>query len=350
MVTRNYAVGSGVLHDPVVTYALSVCGDWMRARELKSRLRQVAGVRVDALLRSMVDHRLLVRSDDPGDPRERAADTWGAWNPAAGFFHQSTKNVPIAADRTAREHELHRKYEQKGTPAKIKRYPRARTVALPRVETSGEFTSVLTARRTWRWFSPEPVRLADIATLLQLTCGVQRIEQSVGLGPVHLKTSPSSGARQPLEAYLLAVNVSGLAAGLYHYVPDRHQLELVKRGASRKTVADYVPGQPWYEPAAALLILTAVFERTQWRYPFARAYRSVLLEAGHVIQTFCLVATWLGLAPFCTGRFSDAVIERELKIDGITESYVYSAGIGSRPPGLDWAPWPPDMEPQQDAT
>ena len=124
----------------------------------------------------------------------------------------------------------------------------------------------------------------------------------------------------------------------------------MKRGASRKTIAEYVPGQPWYEPAAALLILTAVFERTQWRYPFARAYRSVLLEAGHVIQTFCLVATWLGLAPFCTGRFSDAVIERELKIDGITESYVYSAGIGSRPAGLDWAPWPPNMDPQQDAT
>ena len=27
MVTRNYAAGSAVLNDPVVTYALSMCGD-----------------------------------------------------------------------------------------------------------------------------------------------------------------------------------------------------------------------------------------------------------------------------------------------------------------------------------
>ena len=130
---------------------------------------------------------------------------------------------------------------------------------------------------------------------------------------------------------------------------DAHGLELVKKGATAKTIARYIPGQPWYEPAAALLILTAVFARTQWRYPFARAYRSVLLEAGHVCQTFCLAATWLGLAPFCTGRFADDLVEREMKIDGVTESFIYGAGVGSRPAGLDWAPWPEAVEPESDA-
>lgn len=134
--------------------------------------------------------------------------------------------------------------------------------------------------------------------------------------------------------------------GLYHYVSDEHRLESIKKGASSKT-ARYVPGQWWYDPAAALFLMTAVFARTQWRYPFARAYRSVLLEAGHACQTFCLIATWLGLAPFCTGRFADAVVERDLHIDGITESFVYGAGVGSRPAGLTWAPWPVDCSPEQ---
>jgi SagB-type dehydrogenase family enzyme len=136
------------------------------------------------------------------------------------------------------------------------------------------------------------------------------------------------------------VAVDGLGPGLYHYRCDDHSLELIKRGASSRTVARYIPGQWWYEKAAALFLMTAVFARTQWRYRFPRAYRSVLLEAGHACQTFCLTATWLGLAPFCTGRFADSFVERQLRIDGVTESFIYGAGVGCRPPGAVWAPWP----------
>jgi hypothetical protein len=57
----------------------------------------------------------------------------------------------------------------------------------------------------------------------------------------------------------------------------------------------------------------------------------VLIEAGHVCQTFCLAATWLGLAPFCSMAIADDVTERVLGIDGIDESVIYAAGVGSRP-------------------
>src|SRR5207302_238621 len=69
-------------------------------------------------------------------------------------------------------------------------------------------------------------------------------------------------------------------------------------------------------------------------------YRAVLAEAGHLCQNVCLTATWLGLAPFCTMALADSVIERDLGVDGVTESVVYAAGIGTRPRGVSWAPWP----------
>jgi hypothetical protein len=65
-----------------------------------------------------------------------------------------------------------------------------------------------------------------------------------------------------------------------------------------------------------------------WKYNYARAYRVVLLDAGHLCQTFCLVATWLGLAPFCTAALKDTLIEEDLGIDGISESALYVAGVG----------------------
>ncbi len=74
--------------------------------------------------------------------------------------------------------------------------------------------------------------------------------------------------------------------------------------------------------------MTARFPRTQWKCCFARAYRVVLAETGHLGQTFCLVATWLGLAPFCTMAFADSRIDKYLGIDGVSEGVIYVAGVG----------------------
>jgi SagB-type dehydrogenase family enzyme len=90
----------------------------------------------------------------------------------------------------------------------------------------------------------------------------------------------------------------------------------------------YLPEQDWYEDAAALVFFVASFERIRWRYAYARAYRAAFIEAGHLCQTFCLTATWRGLAPFCSMALADSTIERDLDLDGISESVLYTAGVG----------------------
>jgi SagB-type dehydrogenase family enzyme len=340
----NYATNVQIGSNAVLIHVLTLCDDWMPVGDVAAALPSMPPRDVRALVNALVDRTLLARSDRDEDPREAAMETWSAWNPAAGFFHFTTKNVPPPPDLEAAEHELRAEYAASGSPPRFKRYPRARTIALPSAARGGEFTDVLLARRTWRSFADEAIALDDLATLLGLTCGVQRTADAAGLGTVHLTTSPSGGARHPLEAYVLAVRVNDLAPGLYHYASGEHALERVSAGASAAAIRRYIPGQWWYESAAALFILTAVFPRTQWRYKTPRAYRNVLLEAGHVVQTFCLAATWLGLAPFCTARFSESVVESAIRADGVTESFVYGGGVGRRPAGFDWAPWPIEHE------
>jgi SagB-type dehydrogenase family enzyme len=87
-----------------------------------------------------------------------------------------------------------------------------------------------------------------------------------------------------------------------------------------------------------MVFFTSVFGRILWRYPYARAYRAALIEAGHVCQSFLLMATSLGLAPFSVMALADSVIEDDLGIDGIRESVLYAAGIGRPPRGVAWAP------------
>ena len=190
---------------------------------------------------------------------------------------------------------------------------------------------MLLERRTWRHFSRRALDLGSLATLLGLTWGVQQWSTVRGQGRVSLKTSPSGGARHPIEAYVLVLRVRDLPRGLYHYASDCHALERLSDRATSRQIVKYCAGQSWYGPAAAVVIMTAVFAREQWRYRGPRAYRAVLLDAGHLCQTFCLVATWLDLAPFCTMAVADSLIEHDLGIDGVSESALYLAGVGTRP-------------------
>jgi SagB-type dehydrogenase family enzyme len=282
---------------------------------------------------------LLERSRDQ-DARTEAFHTWRQWHPVASLFHFATKDSHTPADPEDSVRALRKRARITPMPPPEKRYPKARQISLPAPKAQGEFPQVLLARRTWRQFSRSPVEIGRLASLLSLSFGVQSWVDLWGMGRVALKTSASGGARHPIEAYLLALRIEGLPRGLYHYAAGAHRLELLRRGATGAEAIQHLNGQWWFGDAAAVVLMTAVFARTQWKYPAPRAYRAILIDAGHLCQTFCLVATWLGLAPFCTMALADSCIEAALGIDGVRESVVYAAGVGTPPHGSKWAPWP----------
>ena len=171
----------------------------------------------------------------------------------------------------------------------------------------------------------------SLEQLLWLSFGVQDWVNVPDVGRLVLKTSPSGGALHPLEAYVAVRNVKSIGAGIYHYDSADHRLELLRKGLGKREIDRFLARQNYFTGAAFVIFLTAVFARTQWKYEHPRAYRVVLAEAGHVCQTFCLTATWLGLAPFCTMALADTAIEKALGIDGISESVIYGMGAGVRP-------------------
>jgi SagB-type dehydrogenase family enzyme len=256
---------------------------------------------------------------------------WETWSPAASYFHFSTKDVPYLGDDADGFFSLRKLAKQKPLPARRKQYPVGKYLELTKPAGLGEFERILKERRTWRDFSTEPVDLPSLGTLLWLSFGVQGWAQIPGVGRLPLKTSPSGGSLHPLESYVLTRNIKGLLPGIYHYDAESHRLELLRSGSSKKELKTLLGGQNSFSAAAFVVFLTAVFPRTQWKYEHSRAYRVVLAEAGHVCQTFCLTATWLGLAPFCTMALADTKIERAIGADGITESVVYAMGAGVRP-------------------
>jgi SagB-type dehydrogenase family enzyme len=333
---ENYATGKGVTAAPIATEVLDFFSRWRSASAIFRHLPRYSPLSLRAAIKGLVRHSLLQRSDRREHRTERAMAAWTHWNPPAGFFHFTGRDLPFIADLVRIGHYMEELTHQKAMPVPVKHYPRAAQTRLWPARESGEFPRVLTARRTWRRFAPGKLSFADLSTLLGLTFGVRGWVDVPPLGKFALKTSPSGGALHPIEAYVVARDVEGVSPGIYHYDASRHRLELLRRGITRDRMSDYVIGQRWFSDACAFVVMTAMFTRTQWKYRYPRAYRVVLTEAGHLCQTFCLTATWLGLAPFCTMALADSKIDRDLGIDGVTEGALYVAGVGQVPEGVDW--------------
>lgn len=332
---HDYARGHLAEISTSLAGALQACSNWQTIAGLERQLG-VSRARATDYARVLMAHGFVRRAGSKPDPAERAMALLESWNPAAGLFHDVSRRVtfmsPSAAVAFAR-----RRAKVSPMPEPVKRSPRAPKIRLPKPRLDGQFPAVLQSRRTWRRFGSSPLALADLATTLGLTVGVQRWV-ATPFGRVPLKTSPSGGARHPIEAYVCARRVTGLPPGLYHYRSDAHVLERLRAGDLTARVRAWMPHSESFARAAFIVFFTAVLERETWRYPYARAYRAAIAEAGHVCQTFCLTATWLGLAPFCLMGLDDAAIEKDLGIDGVRETVLYAAGAGTRPRGASWAP------------
>ncbi|MGH9349312.1 MAG: SagB family peptide dehydrogenase [Vicinamibacterales bacterium] len=325
LVVHNYHSGARVVVHPSLIPFLH---DFDRVSRAAGSRGRKASARLARTTTELARHTLL---EAAGCPARAAVPGWDAWAPLAAAFHFGTKDLPFSTDPQRGERRLARVARRSPMPPPAKQAERkVRITPLPAVPLTGEFVETLLDRRTWRDFGRRKVTVRDVAALLRLTWGVQRWGIAPGQGRVALKTSPSGGACHPGEVYVLAVRIDGLAPGLYHYESHRHRLALIRRSATPADIGRYLPGQPWYRRASALFLMTAVFERAQWRYPTPRAYRTVLVDAGHLCQTFCLTASWLKLAPFCSMALADSIIERDLGIDGESEGVLYAAGVGSR--------------------
>jgi SagB-type dehydrogenase family enzyme len=325
LVVHNYATGIRVEVDPGMPAVLQFFEDWRSPAEIRARF----GV-TSARFTRLVDATLLERASRAPAGPVAALDAWAGWNPAAGFFHMSTRGEryldPMETDRL-----LRRKARTVPVPERVKRYPGATQLGFDPLRVERELQRVLAERRTWRTFARRPLALPVLGELLGWTSGVQQWARLRGQGELPMKTSPSGGSRHPLELYVCARRVEGLEPGIYHYAADDHCLERLVRHQRPVRVRRYLPGQFFYEGAAALLFFTAVFDRYQWKYDEARAYRAVFIEAGHQCQTFCLLATDFGLAPFCSMALADGAIETDLGIDGVSEAAIYLVGVGTRP-------------------
>lgn len=176
----------------------------------------------------------------------------------------------------------------------------------PNYNSNTSIEEAISKRRSVRDFSNVALSISDVAQLLWAAQGIT--EKNSGL-----RTAPSAGATYPLEVYLLSSNVKYLNQGLYKYNPHDHTLKFITEGDKRSDIANAALKQGSIEKSSAMIILTAVYERTSARYG-NRTERYVNMEIGHAGQNIYLQAVSLGLGTVMIGAFNDDAMKKVLNL------------------------------------
>ncbi|WNZ30346.1 MAG: SagB/ThcOx family dehydrogenase [Candidatus Bathyarchaeota archaeon] len=135
------------------------------------------------------------------------------------------------------------------------------------------------------------------------------------------RNSPSAGALYPIETYLFAKKVDTIDMGLYHYNIKSHLLEELKTGDFSDYLANSCLGQSMLSFAAVVLVWSAVFSRSKWKYK-QRAYLYIYLDCGHIAQNLALTATSIGLGSCQIEAFYADEINALIDLDGTKESTI----------------------------
>jgi SagB-type dehydrogenase family enzyme len=180
-------------------------------------------------------------------------------------------------------------------------------IALPPPKLDGEISleEAIFLRRSVRQYGERSLSLAEIGQLLWAAQGVTN--------EAGYRTAPSAGALYPLEVYLVVGEVESLPAGVYRYLPDQHALMAEFNVDMRSSLASAALKQTWIGEAPAVLVFTAIYERTTRKYG-ERGIRYVHMEIGHAAQNVYLQATALDLGTVFVGAFYDDQVRELLRL------------------------------------
>ncbi len=216
-------------------------------------------------------------------------------------------------------------------PFPFKIYPHAAALSLPRDLQLPSTPALEAISETTAAPADTPLDLERLTRILFSAAGLTR-KRRVGMEDYHFRAAASAGALYPIEIYLAgSPDIAGMETGLYHFSPADLKLRGLRRGDWRTVLAKACAMRPSIAEARAVLILSAIFWRSAWKYR-ARCYRYCYWDAGTLMANLLAAANAEGLPTDVVMNFADVEVERLLGVDGEHEGplCLVALGRGSR--------------------
>ena len=220
-------------------------------------------------------------------------------------------------------------------PGSYKIYPAAGTMALPRdleLPTMPTLTAIASGAD-----GAKELDLARLTRILFCANGLTR-QRKIGGADYHFRAAASAGALYPIETYIAATDVEGMAAGLYHFSSADLKVRGLRRGDWREVIAHATANRRSIASARAILVMSAIFWRSAWKYR-ARAYRYCFWDTGTILANLLAAAAAEGISAEVVTAFVDSKIEMLIGVDGESEGVMCLVALGSTDKAI--APAPP---------
>lgn len=237
---------------------------------------------------------------------------------ASDKFHNFTNNKELLMNNP-------KNIPQSWVKIHFKTYPRLNRINLNNIKMPvNKFTEIISKRRSTRQFTGLSISKGKLFYLLLSSCSLINFKKGID---ETRRPYPSAGARYPLEVYPLILHCEGIKRGLYHYNVKENCLELLLEEDLSKWFIKSTGGEKWIANAAVVFIITGVFDRSRIKYG-DRGYRYLLIEAGHLGQNICLLATESGLGVCPLGGYIDLEVNKLLDINLQKEFTLYLIAVG----------------------
>jgi SagB-type dehydrogenase family enzyme len=326
IVVYNYLTKTAISCAPSDIYWLTIAPNWTSIEDISASHPHIEPESLQDQIIRLVDLGILLKENTPEAETESSYRQSWELGMAAGLFHFSVQDNEYAAPSDGVSKQLQR--------AEIDPSPdlfwRNSEKAIPLPECPGPASSqlfeIMKRRRTNRNVSRSAISLQELSECLYAGFGITGLVRTeTGLLP--LKMTPSGGARNPFEAFVLVRDVQNLDAGIYHYSAFDHSVEHIA-APPEMAPKELVKGQDWADDMPAIIFLVAVLHRTTWKYNDPNAYRVILMEAGHIAQNIMLACTCNNLTACPTAALSHKQISKVLNLSDITQTPVYALLIG----------------------
>ena len=234
-------------------------------------------------------------------------------------YHEATKHSEIGLRTSA--HYL----DWANKPSQFKIYEHLSSIALPRNFPSPEAEPLGAVSGRFQHEKSHNLGLLELAELLYYSAGLTR-KYRFGKEVHYMRAASATGALYPIELYVVAGDIAGLEAGVYHFDPLGFQLSPLRKGDYRAELAAISNDSIALAPAT--IAFTSLAWKNAWKYE-ARSYRHWFWDGGVIAANLMSLSASMGSPTRIVQGFVDQTVNKLLGLQEEKEATVSLSPIGS---------------------
>ena len=236
----------------------------------------------------------------------------------ASSYHEATKHSEISLRTSA--HYL----DWANKPSQFKIYEHLSSISLPRNFPSPEAEPLGAVSGRFHHEKSYNLGLLELGELLYYSAGLTR-KYRFGNEVHYMRAASATGALYPIELYVVAGDIAGLEAGVYHFDPLGFQLSPLRKGDYRAELAAVSNDSIALAPAT--IAFTSLAWKNAWKYE-ARSYRHWFWDGGEIAANLITLSASMGSPTRIVQGFVDQTVNELLGLQDEEEATICLSPVG----------------------